>query len=106
MESRPGRIKDAAIGDPCLAYVTGECVFAGFGEITSPYYYDDESETSFPHRLDIDIKLFDRTVDIRPLISALDFIRDKRYWMLSLQGGAIKIPLSDFELIRAKLEER
>lgn len=110
LESRPGRIKDANVGDPCVAYVTGECVFAGLGEITKPYYYDESciwADGVFPHRLGIDIKLdLDRTVDIRPLIDDLDFIKDKRYWSVFLRGGVVRIPLSDFELIRAKVEER
>jgi hypothetical protein len=110
LKRAPGRIKDARVGDSCVAYVTRDCAFAGFGKITSPYYYDESEiwlDEIFPHRLSIDIKLdIDRTVDIRPLINGLDFIKDKKYWSVFLRGGAIRIPLADFEFISTKLEER
>ena len=35
LKSMPGRIEHADPGDPFLAYVKGECLFAGFGEIKS-----------------------------------------------------------------------
>ena len=41
LQTKPGLLKPADIGDPFVAYVTGESVFAGMGQIISPYYYDD-----------------------------------------------------------------
>lgn len=110
LETKPGRIKEAKEEDPCLAYVTRECVFAGFGKITSSYYYDESAiwaDGTFPHRLGIELNLdLDRTVDIRPLVNNLDFITDKKHWPVFLRGGVAKISLADFNLVKSSIERQ
>jgi len=110
LQTKPGILKSANIGDPCVAYITRESVFAGMGQIASPYYYDDSAvwaDHTYPHRVRIEINLdFDNIVDVRSLIDSLDFITDKAHWQVFFYGGAIRIPLSDFEVIKAAIERR
>ena len=42
-------------------------------------------------------------VPIRPLLSALDFTRDKKDWGFQLRKGVIEIGRHDFELIRRQM---
>lgn len=110
LEKAPGRLKSAQTGDPCVAYVRGESVFAGIGQIIRPYYYDETAiweDGMYPHRVGFEIELdFDNTVDARSLIDTLDFITDKAHWPVFFRGGVAKIPLSDFEIIKAGIEKR
>lgn len=110
LQTKPGILKPADIDDPCVAYVTRESVFAGMGQITSPYYYDDSdifADHTYPHRVGIEIDLdFDNAVDVRSLIDSLDFITDKAHWYVFFYSGAIKIPISDFEIIKGAIERR
>lgn len=110
LKTKPGRIKPAKPGDPLVAYVTKESVFAGIGTITSSYYYEETAvwkADTYPHRVGIDTKLdFDNAVDVRTLVDSLDFITDKVNWQVFFYGGAFKIPMSDFEMIRGAIERQ
>ncbi len=107
LEKAPGRLKSIKPGDPCVAYVTRESIFAGIGQVTSPYYYDETAiwaDGAYPHRINIEIDLdFENTVDVRSLIDQLDFITDKDHWFVFFKGGIAKIPLSDFEVIKGAI---
>jgi len=106
----PGRLRDAQPEDPVVAYVMGEAVFAGVGKLTSSYYHATDEELKdglYPHRVKLDINVdLDNLVDVRSLIEKLDFIRDKSNWPVFFKGAAIKIPLSDFNIIKASIERR
>jgi len=111
LETRPGILKPAEIGDPCVAYVTRESIFAGIGQISSPYYYDNETivwaDHTYPHRVGIEIDLdFENSVDVRSLVERLDFITKKDNWQVYFYGGAVRIPVSDFEVIKGAIERR
>ncbi|MBM4432910.1 MAG: hypothetical protein FJ025_02815 [Chloroflexi bacterium] len=105
LKRSPGRLRDAQPEDPIVAYVKGDVAFAGIGKLTSSLYYEEGLE--YPHRVKLDISLdFDNSVDVRPLIEKLDFINDKLRWPVFFKGAAIKIPLSDFNLIKASIERQ
>lgn len=110
VEKAPGRLKPAQPGEACVAYVSGESVFAGVGRITSTYYYDETSifeDGIFPHRVGIEVALdFDTTVDVRSLVDMLDFVTDKAHWSVFFRGGVARIPLSDFQIIESAIEKR
>lgn len=48
-------LMEAQPGDPCLAYVSGQKLFAGLGKITGGYYRDKMSD--FPHRIRLEMRL-------------------------------------------------
>jgi len=99
-------IRDAASGDPLVAYIQRELVFAGLGQLTSSYYYDEENK-EFPHRVRIEVTLdFDSAVDVRSIVNELSCFPDKANWSVRLRGGAIKIPVSDYEIIKAAIERK
>lgn len=107
LKRAPGRLRDAQPEDPVVAYIKGETVFAGVGKLTSSYYHATEQELQdglYPHRVKLDISLgLDNSIDVRSLIEKLDFITDKPNWPVFFKGGAIKIPLSDFNIIEASI---
>jgi len=99
-------IKDAAPGDPLVAYIQRELVFAGLGQLASSYYYDNENK-EYPHRVKIELTLdFDNAVDVRGIVSELSSFPDKAHWPVRLKGGAAKIPVSDYEIIKAAIEKK
>lgn len=101
----PGLLSDARPDDPLVAYVMRETIFAGIGKLTSAYYNDAESP--YPHRVKLHIDLdFESAVDIRLLVEKLDFITDKLNWPVYLKRSAIKIPVSDFDIIKAAIEKQ
>lgn len=110
LETRPGRLKEAQRSDPIVAYIKGESVFAGIGKLASAYYHNTEriwEDGIYPHRVKVDIDLdFDNAVDVRPLVDSLDFITDKAHWSVRFRGGVVKIPYSDYEIIRASIEKQ
>lgn len=110
LETRPGRLKEAKVGDPIVAYIKAESVFGGIGKLTSPYYYETErvwTDAVYPHRVKIDIDLdFNNAVDVRSLIESLDFISDKTHWSVRFRGGVVKIPYRDYEIIKASIEKQ
>jgi len=61
--------------------------------------------TVFPTRYYAEIrdcKLFDVPVPIKPLITKLSFIKEKFRWGVHFQGGTVRIPYTDYELILAE----
>lgn len=101
----PGLLSDARPDDPLVAYVMREAIFAGIGKLTSGYYND--SGSPYPHRVKLHIDLdFESAVDIRPLVDKLDFITDKLNWPVFLKRAAVKVPISDFDIISASIEKK
>lgn len=99
-------IRNAESGDPLVAYIQRESVFAGLGQLTS-FYYHDEEDKEFPHRVRIELTLdFDNAVDVRSIVNELSCFPDKAHWPVRLKGGAIKIPVSDYEIIKAAIERK
>jgi len=48
-------LEEVRPGEPCVAYVRRQKLFAGLGKITGGYYCDKASE--FPHRVQLQVKL-------------------------------------------------
>ena len=95
-------LEEARPGEPCVAYVRRQKLFAGLGKITGGYYCDKTSE--FPYRVQLEVRLdTDNGVPARSIISDLQFIKNKTNWQAYLQGGLKKIPLSDYQFIKSAL---
>jgi len=96
-------VKEAQLGEPCVAFVSGQKFFAGLGKITRGYYYDKTSD--FPHRVGLEVKL--NLAKGAPLDSAknvVQFIKDKNNPGKDLRRAMRRIPLSDYEVIKARLK--
>jgi predicted RNA-binding protein len=57
----------------------------------------------YPYRVKVEF-LSDASVDAKPLIEKLSFVRNTLYWALPLQKGYEEISPKDFELIQAAME--
>ena len=110
IEKNPGRLSKAQIDEPIVAYIKGESIFAGIGKLTSPYYHSTEKIYEvglYPHRVKIEINLdFENKVDVRSIIDNLGFITHKENWQVFFRGGVVKIPYSDFEIIKVSIEKQ
>ena len=96
-------VKEAQPGDPCVAFVSGQKLFAGLGKITRGYYYDKTSD--FPHRVGLEVKLnLANGVRLDSTKNALQFIKDKNNPGKDLRRAMRRIPLSDYEVIKAGLK--
>ena len=96
-------VKEAQPGEPCVAFVSRQKLFAGLGKITRGYYYDKTSD--FPHRVGLEIKLnLANGVPLDFAKSALQFIKDKNNPGKDLRRAMRRIPLSDYEVIKARLK--
>lgn len=95
-------------GDNVVAYVKGEKMFAGLGEVTEGYYMDDEPLFDgglFPDRFGLSLTLLPEAQwkDIWWFLDDLEFPSDKARWSASLVGGIRRISMKDFALFRSKL---
>jgi hypothetical protein len=77
--------------------------FTAIGVVRSGQVYQVEMTPDFhPHRVDVDF-LAACDAPIRPLISALAFIRDKARWGAAFRFGYVKVPSPDFRVIAAAM---
>lgn len=110
LERSPNKLKLAVVGDPCVAYIKGESIFAGLGEIIKSYYYEEATirkDPLSPHRVGIELDLdFSHTIDIRSLIDKLDFMKNQASWQVFLKSGVVRVPVSDFEMVRTAMERQ
>ena len=110
-------------GDKILIYVKGQALrgaayvqptIVGEYEATSTVFSDDQKifhapETApneiFKCRLRLkQIKVPEHSVQFKPLINELDFIKNKQYWSLTLRGLALlNLPEKDYTFISSKL---
>ena len=98
-------LKEAQPGDCCVAYVSGQGrkFFAGLGKITQGYYYDKLSD--FPYRVGLEVKLnLTKGVPLDSTKNALQFIKDKNNPGKDLRWAVRRIPLDDYEVIKARLK--
>jgi len=96
-------VKEAYPGEPCVAYVSGQKLFAGLGKITRGYYYDKTSD--FSHRVGLEVKLnLAKGVPLDSTKNALQFIKDKNNPGKDLRWAMRRIPLSDYKVIEEALE--
>lgn len=106
LKRAPGRIKEAESDDPLVAYIQKESLLAGLGHLTSLYYFDPDNE-EYPHRVRLEVSLdFDNAIDVRSIIDRLSFVKDKAHWPVHFKGGAVKISLPDFEIIKAAIRRK
>jgi len=88
-----------------------ESRIAGIFEVKSEVFNDNSrifstpkgmGNETFPLRINLKaVTIFEKTVELKPLISKLSFITNKKKWGGHLMGKAMRmIPKEDFELIR------
>ncbi|WP_287583936.1 EVE domain-containing protein [Candidatus Borrarchaeum sp.] len=100
-------INKVNVGDSVLLYITGESVFYGVYEIKSELYKDNKRvfkssiRIIFPFRVKLKrIMKFTNSIQIKPLVNKLNFIKNKEKWYSNFFGQAvIEISRSDFEII-------
>jgi len=71
----------------------------------TPVYRMELSSTFKPWRKDVEFTPESkfRSVDIRPLIGKLDFIRDKKHWGVAFRRGLFEIPEKDYQVIEKEM---
>lgn len=95
--------------DKIIFYIIKEKVIAGIYEVVSDIYEDHnilfeptwDSKEVFPYRIKLKpIKIAKEPLQIKSLISDLEFIQNKEYWGSHFFGKAMKkIPKQDFFLL-------
>ena len=96
-------VKEAQPGEPCVAYVSGQKLFAGLGKITRGYYYDKTSD--LPHRVGLEVKLnLAKGVPLDSAKNVVQFIKDKNNPGKDLRKAMRRIPLFDYEVIKTGLK--
>ena len=96
-------VKEAQPGEPCIAFVSGQKLFAGLGKITRCYHYDKTSD--FPHRVGLEVKLnLAKGIPLDLAKNALQCIKDKNNPGKDLRRAMRRIPLSGYEVFKAGLK--
>jgi predicted RNA-binding protein len=109
-ESKAARVKSFRPGDLVIFYVPRESLisnkrvgkFIGLAEIKEESHKSSEpvwNNGLFPYRVRIELLSHD-SCEIKPLIKALTFIKNKNSWGATFLGGIVKVPADDFEKIR------
>jgi EVE domain len=77
--------------------------FTAIGQVIGDEAYKFEMAPGFiPHRRDVNF-LKSKSIDIRPLIGQLSFIKDKTHWGSPFRFGYLQIPREDFQLIAMQM---
>ena len=114
------KLGDLGIGDYLVFYIKqrkekDEIVkpkIAGIFKVASKPFYDKEKifATSqkryelYPWRFKIEtVAIPENPLEFRRLIPKLEFIKKKRKWYVYLQQAMIKIPKSDFDVIKSAI---
>lgn len=117
-ERHKNTISKVKKGDKCLIYVKQEKIgdklkesrIVGEYEVASEVFKDSKrifksppgmGNESFPYRIKLKpINVFKRSVEFKPLIPKLNFIKNKKKWSGHLMGKAMReIPEEDYKLI-------
>jgi len=110
LEQKRGQISQARIGDRIVAYISGEAIIAGIGEITSEGFVDRSSvwkDRVYPYRWRIRIELdFANAIDIRQLVQNLSAFTVKDRFSVHLRAGVLRLGPEDFELIATRLTQK
>ena len=110
-------------GDRIIIYVksrvkegtTVASTLAGEYEATSSVFIDNDKMFQAPEKAPNElfslrvrlkpIKIPERPIEFKPLVSQLDFIKSKKYWSLTLYGVAVlNLPEKDYTFISSKLQ--
>lgn len=113
-EKHKNIISKIKIGDKMVFYITKEMIFGGIYEAVSEAYQDKsrlfESITAdkieiFPYRIRITpIKVAKEPVEIKVLISNLEFITNKKTWRSYLFGKAMRnLSKKDYAIIESNM---
>lgn len=98
-------------GDRIACYVTKEFKIVAFGEVTEPYYIDDErvfpwasGSQLFVDRIKFKAKKLDKTKEINFIdyIDQMSFIKNIAYWSAHFNGSVVQISKKDFEVLKGQ----
>jgi hypothetical protein len=111
---KAGALKRMQAGDGILYYSSKEVYgeetkcqrFTAIGEIADDLVYQGEMGGGFvPYRRIVNYSPC-REVSILPLISRLDFIKDKVHWGAPFRFGVVEIGEKDFQWIAEQMQEK
>ena len=104
-------------GDRVLFYVAGRNArfFIGDGVIAGPTTQATDKDIALAQKLGLDgfaeriplhsVRLWSTPLPLKPLVDALDFIKDKRNYGLHFRQATTRIAVKDFAFILAHVEE-
>lgn len=122
-EGHKNQLSKVEIGDFLVFYLKQEKIgdrvlpsrISGIFKVTSESFKDKKGIFSpigfgdelFPYRVRLEPVIIPReSIEFKPLIQSLKFIKNKKKWWGHIQGKALRtIPEEDFELIRSKIRE-
>lgn len=110
VNSKNPNVKRLRKADEVIFYLgcKGERGFAGIGVLNSkprPITASDSIEygspsSKFDRVVELkDVNLWKKTKPVANIVPRLSFIKNKRSWGAYLQGGIVRIPKADFELL-------
>jgi hypothetical protein len=108
---KAGPLKRMNVGDGVICYSPKECydgtealqAFTAVGQVTGDQVYQHKMAEDFiPYRRNVEW-LKCRETPIAPLISQLDFIKNKTSWGYRFRFGFFEIQERDFKLISEKM---
>ena len=103
--------RDYKRGDRILFYASGQGArcFLGHSEVAGPTTDATAKDEKLAEQLGLDgfaeripltaVRLWQKPLQIRPLVQRLSFITDKRNWGLHFRQAAVRIPGEDFQII-------
>ncbi len=109
--NRKGQLGKVGIGDGIACYVTKEFKIIGLGEVTEPYYLDDEKvfrkEGVFPDRIRFKARQLkpEEEFDFISIVDKLELITNLAYWSVYLRAGFVEISKADWDLIQSRTKD-
>lgn len=108
--SRKHIVNQVKKGDSVLCCAgKGDWKVIGTGAATSDYYLSVDKvflkDDYFPDRFDFTSTLLsaDDELDLKPILSELNFVKDLKYWAVFFRNGIVKLTEEDYLLIRERI---
>lgn len=98
-------------GDRIACYVTKEFKIVAFGEVTEPYYIDDEKvfpwasgSQMFVDRIKFKAQKLDKNLELNFIdyLDKMSFIKNIVYWSAHFNGSVVQISQKDWELLHGQ----
>ncbi len=98
------RVLEVSVGDKLAFYVTKESRIVAVGEVSQGYYLSEkrifrDDRSTYPHRIDFRAKELQESVDFKPLVTKLSFIKIPAYWPAYIRRGFAEMTEKDWSVI-------